>query len=190
MNKPEIRKLYLQKRMALTTHEYIRLSQSICDRFFSILDLSQIKVIHTFLPIDKNKEPNTWLIIDRIKKEFPNIKLSIPRINNQTGDLENFYFENHDQLKQNILGIPEPKQGLPTESKDIDLVLVPLLAFDDTGHRVGYGKGFYDKFLQTCHDKCRKAGLSFFEPVSSIGDVNPHDKKLDLAITPDKNYVF
>lgn len=190
MTKQEIRKIFLQKRFDLTAAHYLTFSQTICDRFFSTLNLSQIKVIHTFLPIEKNKEPNTWFIIERIRKEFLNIKISVPRINNQTGLLENFYFENHDQLKQNILGIPEPKQGMPTESKSIDLVLVPLLAFDDTGHRVGYGKGFYDKFLQTCHDQCRKVGLSLFEPIDSIDDTDKFDQKLDVVITPEKVYSF
>ncbi len=190
MTKQEIRKTYLHKRSALTAAEYLNISGRICDNLFSLLDLTSIKVIHTFLTIEKNREPNTWLIIDRIKKEFPQIKISIPRINNQTGGLENFYFESHDQLRQNILGIPEPQQGIPTESKDIDLIFVPLLAFDATGHRVGYGKGFYDKFLQTCHDKCKKVGLSLFPPLDSIDDVNNHDQKLDLAITPYKIHQF
>ena len=190
MTKPEIRKLYLQKRSALSAAECIDLSQQICNHFFSAIDLSSTKVIHTFLPIEKNKEPNTWFIIDRITKEFPKIRISIPRINNQTGGLENFYFESHEQLKQNILGIPEPEQGVPTEPEHIDIVITPLLAFDASGHRVGYGKGFYDKFLQTCHDHCRRIGISFFPPVDSIDDINQHDQKLDFAITPEKTYLF
>jgi 5-formyltetrahydrofolate cyclo-ligase len=190
MTKQEIRKIYLQKRSSLNAAEYLKLSQQICDQFFLEQDLTHIKVIHTFLPIEKHNEPNTWFIIERIRKEYTAIKISIPRINNQAGIIENFYFENHDQLKQNILGIPEPRQGIPTEPQGIDLVLVPLLAFDVAGHRVGYGKGFYDKFLQTCHDQCRKVGLSLFEPVDLIKDINHYDKKLNMVITPEKVYTF
>ena len=82
-----------------------------------------INIIHTYLPIEKNKEPNTWLIIDKIKKEFPAVRISIPRVRNNT--LENFFFEGIHQLEKNAWGILEPKEGMPTDVKKIDMVIVP-----------------------------------------------------------------
>jgi 5-formyltetrahydrofolate cyclo-ligase len=183
MTKEQSRKLYLQKRLGLSEAEFQRLSRRLTDNFFTSVDLSFIKVLHTFLPIEKQKEINTWLIIDRIKREYPHIRLSVPKINNQTSTIESFYFEDAQQLEKNTWGIMEPKQGIPTPTDKIDAVLVPLLAFDRKGNRVGYGRGFYDKFLSTLN--CKKIGLSFFPPVQSIEGMSPQDVPIDVAVTPE-----
>jgi len=190
MTKPEFRKRYLEKRKSLTEAECLHYNQQLYHLFFTHFDLSFIKVLHLYLPLEKNKEPDTWQILDRIRREFPHIRISIPRVNNQTSDLENFYFEGLHEIAPNTWGIPEPKQGIPTRSSEIDLVLIPLLVFDEHGNRVGYGKGFYDRFLKQCRKDCRKVGLSFFEPVEQITDVNEFDVKMDACITPSKVYTF
>lgn len=189
MNKQSLRKLYLQKRSELTPSEYEELNLRLCVNFFAQIDLSNVNVLHTFLPIKKFKEPDTWLIINRIKKEFPAIRLSVPKVSGQANDLEHFYIEDMQELPINDWGIPEPDFGATTLLAHIDMVLVPLLAFDIVGNRVGYGKGFYDKFLSTCSPECKKIGLSFFPPVESI-DVNEHDQPLDIVITPDRIFIF
>jgi 5-formyltetrahydrofolate cyclo-ligase len=190
MTKAELRKTYLAKRLALSESDYKKLNQKLCENFFASINLSEIKVIHTFLPIEKTKEPDTWLIIEKIGKEFPGISISIPKINNQTSNLDNFYYEGAKQLELNTWGIPEPKEGIPTPIDKIDAVLVPLLAFDMQGHRVGYGRGFYDKFLDQCPASLKKIGLSFFDPVQSIADINKHDHGLTHAVTPAKVFQF
>lgn len=131
-----------------------------------------------------NREPDTWLIIERLRREFPHIRLSIPRINPKNDVLENFYFEGLHQLEENNWGIKQPKQGTPTEGAKIDMVLVPLLAFDKRGHRVGYGKGYYDRFLTTCRPECLKIGLSLFPPLEKIPD-EAQDIALDGCVTPE-----
>jgi len=190
MTKAEVRKHYLQKRAGLAEPEYLQLNYRLCEQFFANIDLSFLKVIHTFLPIEKTREPNTWLIIDRIRREYPHIRLSLPRINNQAGEMEHFYFEGLHQLKTNTWGIQEPKQGVPTEPDKIDMVLVPLLAFDLNGQRVGYGKGFYDKFLPLCKPTCQRVGISLFPPIDKIDDVRAEDEPLTMAITPDEVLRF
>jgi 5-formyltetrahydrofolate cyclo-ligase len=184
MTKRELRKLYLQKREALSEAKYGQLTFQLYQNFFSSIDLSFIKVLHTFLPIAAKKEVDTWLIIDRIKREFPHIRISIPKVNSQTGVFDSFYFEGLHQLTTNEWGIQEPKQGIPTEPEKVDLVLIPLLAYDKKGHRVGYGKGFYDKFLATCRPDCKKIGLSLFEAQEKIADVKDFDVQMDHCITP------
>jgi 5-formyltetrahydrofolate cyclo-ligase len=190
MTKQELRQLYLQKRMMLSEAEYGQLTFQLYQNFFSNIDLSFIKVLHTFLPITSKKEVDTWLIIDRIKREFPHIRISIPKVNSQTGVFDSFYFEGLHQLATNSWGIQEPKQGIPTEPEKIDLVLIPLLAYDKKGHRVGYGKGFYDKFLATCKPDCKKIGLSLFEAEEKIKDVSDFDIRLDHCITPSGEVNF
>ena len=183
MTKSELRKLYLQKRLSISEEDYINFNAQICNQFFSTIDLSLIKVIHTYLPIEKKREPDTWMIIDRIKQQFPNIRISIPRVKNNV--LENFYFEEKNQLEKNNWGIPEPKHGIPTPTDKIDLVIVPLLTYDIKGHRVGYGKGFYDKLLVLCKPSCKKIGLSFFGETLNIDDVSRNDISLDSIIKPE-----
>jgi 5-formyltetrahydrofolate cyclo-ligase len=164
------------------------MNASICEIFFSSVDLASVKTIHIFLPIQKKREPDTWLIIDRLKSDYPHIKISIPKM---TGDhqLINYYFENRTQVRENQWHIPEPEFGVLTPTKAIDLVIVPLLVFDKAGHRLGYGKGFYDRFLSMCRTDCKKVGLSFFEPIESIA-FEKTDVALTCAITPTRSYAF
>jgi 5-formyltetrahydrofolate cyclo-ligase len=70
------------------------------------------------------------------------------------------------------------------------VVFVPLLAFDKQGNRVGYGKGFYDRFLANCKPETIKIGLSFFEVENEIADVFNNDIELDYCVTPNKIYTF
>ena len=188
MTKSELRKLYLQNRLSLSEADCLKSSRQICEQFFFNFDLSLLKVIHLYLPIEKNREPDTWLILDRIQREFPNVRISIPRV--RDNQLESFFFEGLHQLEKNLWGIPEPKQGVSTPTEKIDLVIIPLLAFDQIGHRVGYGKGFYDRFLKQCRSDCKKVGLSFFESVEKISDFQEHDITLTHCITPTKIYQF
>lgn len=184
MNKAELRKIYLQKRQALSEAEYAQLNFQLYQQFFANIDLSFIKVIHTFLPVASKHEPDTWLIIDRLRREFPHIRISIPKTDTRQNTLENFYFEGLHQLVTTAWGIQEPRHGIPTETEKIDLVLVPLLAFDKAGQRVGYGKGFYDRFLKDCKPDCIKVGLSFFEAEEKLEDTTELDVSLDLCVTP------
>ncbi|HRI78040.1 MAG TPA: 5-formyltetrahydrofolate cyclo-ligase [Cyclobacteriaceae bacterium] len=183
MTKKELRKIYSEKRTRLSPSVCEQYNLQIYNYFFASLDLSFIKVLHTYLPIKKNNEPDTWMIVDRIRREFPWIQISLPKVG-VDGNLENFYFEGLHQLQNNNWGIPEPRQGVPAPVEKIDLVIVPLLAFDNTGHRVGYGKGYYDRLLQRCRADCKKIGISFFDAVEKIDDVDSQDFQLNVCITP------
>ena len=187
MNKDELRKTQLAKRLALTENEHRELSIKISDLFFLSFDLSEVKAIHLFLPILTKREPDTWFIINRLREEFPHIHLVIPKVKGD--EMENILFEGNDQLENTKWGMVEPKSGVQVNPQEIDMVLVPLLAFDRYGHRVGFGKGYYDKFLATCKPTCKKIGISFFEEVI-IDDINPLDKALDRCITPMDVIIF
>ena len=190
MTKDDLRKQYLEKRHALTEAEYARLNVLLCDTFFHSVDLSMVRVLHTFLPMKKFNEPDTGLIIDGIRRAFPAIQLSIPKVNEQTGTLENYFLEGPDQLVQNKWGLSEPREGVPTPTDKIDMVLVPLLVVDKHGYRVGYGKGYYDRFLSTCRPDCKTLGISFFPPIESISGIEWFDRKLDMAVTPGQLFLF
>jgi 5-formyltetrahydrofolate cyclo-ligase len=104
--------------------------------------------------------------------------------------LENIYFEGLHQLKKNKWGILEPEQGVPTPTEKIDAVIVPLLAFDEKGHRVGYGKGFYDRFLAQCRKNCQRIGISFFSAATLIEDIDENDIQLTSCINPPGYDIF
>jgi 5-formyltetrahydrofolate cyclo-ligase len=81
-------------------------------------------------------------------------------------------------------------EGISIDAGLIDMVFVPLLVTDREGHRVGYGKGFYDKYLKQCRPDCLKVGFSYFDPLDAIEGKDEFDVPLDLCITPNKVYVF
>lgn len=189
MTKTEARKEFLKKRQALTDAQRDVLNLQLYNRFFASGFLDLVKTFHIFLSMERTREPDTWQLIDRIRREMPNIRLVIPRVNDE-GFMDNIYFEGLHQLKQSGKGILEPSQGVPATIIKIDMVLVPLVAVDEEGNRVGYGKGFYDKFLKECRPDCKKIGISFFEPVGKFSDVQEHDVPLDACVTPGEVVIF
>jgi len=179
-SKQLIRQAEVARRMALSAEAYEQLNRQLRNNFFSFVSLNDVKTLHVFLPITSKREPDTWLIIDRIADAFPQIRLVVPKMTG-TGILSHFYFEGRQQLKENHLGISEPKTGIEVAAAQLDMVLVPLLAFDRRGHRIGYGKGFYDRFLSRCRPGCQKIGLSLFEPVDSVFN-ETHDVALNAVV--------
>lgn len=190
MTKEELRDSFLKQRLALSEQSCSMMSHSIADRFLENIDLDRLNVLHSFIPLAKNKEPDTWIIIDWMQTKYPDVRISLPRVVIKTRTLQNFYFDGRFPLKKNKWGLEEPTEGEATDINDIDLVIVPLVAFDKKGNRVGYGKGFYDKFLAECRPDCTRVGLSFFEAVDSIDDINTLDMPLDHCVTPKNFYTF
>jgi 5-formyltetrahydrofolate cyclo-ligase len=188
MNKDELRKVFLARRLALGEHEHRALSLKISDLFFHTFNLATISHLHIFLPIKSKHEPDTWIIIDRIRKDFPHLNLVLPRVNGN--EMENILFEGDQQLQQTKWGMMEPKHGQAVEPEVIDMVIVPLLAVDQQGHRIGYGKGYYDRFLKLCRKDCIKIGVSFFDPEESITEKSTEDVLLNGCLTPSQYVVF
>lgn len=189
MTKAELRKLYLSKRAALPDDVYRTACDSIFSNFFREIDLTNVKVLHSYLTIAKNKEPDTMIIIQQLRTRYPDIRISIPKIN-KDDSLTSYYYEGRKQLADSAWGILEPTGGTITDPLEIDLVIVPLLTFDRHGHRVGYGKGFYDRFLKSCRPDSLKVGLSLFPPEEKIDDIAEFDRPLSLAVTPDDVFRF
>lgn len=190
MFKSELRKIYLEKRKDFQAEEIKEKSLQIAERFFKNFDLSKINYLHSFLPIERFNEIDTRLILHRVWFEFAHIETVVPRINFGTDELENLKFTPVSELIQNAWMIHEPAHNELVESEKIDAVLVPLLAFDGEGFRVGYGKGYYDKLLKNCRADCLKIGLSHFPPIEKIADVNAFDVRLDFCLTPDEIFKF
>lgn len=181
MTKQELRKLYKQKRKDLSFQEIESLQDRIYQQVFN-LDFSSVQNIHIFLTIEKQKEINTYPIIDFLRKQHKTILIS--KSDFTTATLTHYIFNEDTILEVNKYGIPEPKNAVPFNVKEIDLVFVPLLISDEKKYRVGYGKGFYDRFLSECKPNVKTVGLNFFSPVSLIEDVNEFDIPLQQIIHP------
>jgi 5-formyltetrahydrofolate cyclo-ligase len=183
LTKAELRTKYTNKRNQLTQAEYEMLNQQLLQQFKQ-LDLSGVNCVHLFLPIIKRREPDTFLIRNWLIANYPDIKRVFPKANFADNTLQNYADDHQLELATNAYGIPEPIAGNRVEVSIIDMVLVPLLAFDNQGYRVGYGKGFYDRFMATCRPDTRFIGLSLFDPVDQIDDINEWDRKIDLCLSP------
>lgn len=180
MNKSTLRKEALGKRNALSDDEFDELNKKLLAAF-KTLDFSNIKTLHIFLPILVKREPNTFLLIEWLQEKHPEIKIVVPKADFETNLMSNHLYLGAHDLMNNHYNIPEPK-NLIQFTKIPNMVIVPLLAFDKKGYRVGYGKGFYDRFLQNI--STQKIGLSFFDASEKIIDVHLNDIRLDKCITP------
>ncbi len=173
-------------RMALSNTEFEELNKQLLAQF-TRLDFTGIRTVHVFLPIAPKREPDTFILIDWLQQQHPEIQLLVSKSNFEQRSMSLHPYLGPNNLQIDPHGIPEPQQaeqfsGVP------DLVLVPLLAFDCRGYRVGYGKGFYDRYLAEI--ETQKVGLSFFAPTDTIEDIHPEDIRLDLCITPTEIFTF
>jgi len=194
MNKPllsksEVRSRYRQKRACLSDDDIERFNQHLLRRFTGFNFLN-IQFIHFFLPIIKRKEPDTYPMIHWLRKNHPEIKVVVSRTNTNTYLMESFLWDGSEKLQVNSWGIDEPVSGVRVLPQQLDAVIVPLLAYDTQGNRVGYGKGFYDRFLLSCRADCQKIGLSFFDPLQGTIDTDEHDVKLDFCISVERCWRF
>lgn len=189
MTKKELRTIYRDKRNVLSAQERTKLDDLLLIQFQKF-NLPFVNILLSYWPIEENNEPNAHLITDYL--EFKNLDLLVayPKTDFIIDEMEAVFTNEETEFLKNEYNIYEPESGNRMAPTDIDMILVPLLAFDKKGYRVGYGKGFYDKYLANCRKDCIKAGLSYFDPVDEITDKGDFDVPLDLCITPQSVYVF
>ncbi|WP_242083982.1 5-formyltetrahydrofolate cyclo-ligase [Aestuariivivens sediminis] len=187
VKKAELRKKYKALRHKLDPKDIEECSLAIANQLLK-LPIWNYSFYHIYLSIQELKEINTEYILNILSGKDKHIVIS--RSNFKTGTMVNFLLTDNTVIKKNSRGIPEPVDGIEIENTTINVVFVPLLAFDRVGHRVGYGKGFYDQFLGTCNPEVLKIGLSFFEAEDAIEDLNPNDIKLNYCVTPHTVYAF
>ena len=190
MTKSELRKVYLEKRAAMSAGEIDAASRAIAERFFSEVELTGVKKLHTFIRVARTHELDTSRIYYRLWKDRADIETYAPRIDLRGTKMENVFFHAASDLRENRWGIREPDGEQTASPSEFDIVLVPLLAFDAQGHRVGYGKGYYDRFLSECRPDCLKVGLSAFNAEVRIDDIHTADIRLDLCLTPNETIPF
>lgn len=187
MTKNELRKKYKKLRNDLSFETLEDLSLKIANQTLK-LPIWEHENYHVFLSIEEHKEVQTDVLLHILSGKDKNIIVS--RSDFETRKMTNVLLTDNVIIKKNEWNIPEPQNGIPVNNEIIDVVFVPLLAYDMQGNRIGYGKGFYDSFLADCKPDVLKIGLSFFDPETEISDAEPHDVQLDYCITPDKILDF
>jgi 5-formyltetrahydrofolate cyclo-ligase len=188
LKKDLIRKLYLKKRNELSPSKFDKDSKIIIDKTIEFIKKYNPKCIHCFLPISSKKEIDTLPIIKYCWEN--NIQVVIPVSNFELGTMKSAEFIPSTKTIITINNITEPIKPVWQKIKIIDVVITPLLAFNNEGYRVGYGKGFYDRFFYSLSNNIKRIGLSLFENCNEIENINEKDIPLTHCITPEKTCYF
>jgi 5-formyltetrahydrofolate cyclo-ligase len=188
MRKQEARALFQTRRAAVTPAEAAKLDDLLLISFQQA-PIPYLQNVLSFYPAEDKAEPDTFLVMRFLQFSNPGLSVAFPRIK-KGGEMEAIVPLHEDAFAHNAYNIMEPSAGEAVDPLLLDMVLVPLLAFDEQGNRAGYGKGYYDRFLARCRPDCLKVGISYFDAVTLLEDANEFDIPLDLCITPHKVYVF
>ncbi|GMQ28718.1 5-formyltetrahydrofolate cyclo-ligase [Algoriphagus confluentis] len=186
--KAQLRAVYRARRMGLSSNEVENQSKAIAKRVMEWLKIHpDIHHLHLFFPIIRFNEVNTFLLREELDKSGKTLYTS--RVNRTATELETLKLPKEAEFFEDEWGIPVPQESIQVSSSKIQLVFVPLLAYDGEGNRVGFGKGYYDSFLGSMDHPVIKMGLSFFPPEGKI-EAEPHDVSLDYCVTPEKIFTF
>jgi 5-formyltetrahydrofolate cyclo-ligase len=186
--KNELRQDYRQLRKQLSGDEVNDLSRKITKQLGIWLDGQEgLTHFHLFFPIAKFNEVNTFYIKQLLEQQDKTLFTS--QVNRDENRLDTLQLPPDAAFFLDEWGIPVPQESVRITSTKIQVVFVPLLAYDKSGHRLGFGKGFYDRFLASLDQPVLKLGLSFFAPEERI-PVEPHDIPLDYCITPGQIWSF
>lgn len=187
--KKELRVAYLQKRLNLSPGMHETLNNYLIHHCHSI-DYSSIEYVHLFLPILQKKEVDLYPLADFLRTFYPHVKIVLSKTDMKSREMSHYLWDKETVFEHHPYGMTEPAGGILVDPGMLDIVFVPLLVFDLSGNRVGYGKGMYDRFLKKCRQDVMKIGLSQFDPVAAIADVDKEDVPLDMVMTDEKIYNF
>ncbi|MEO1022314.1 MAG: 5-formyltetrahydrofolate cyclo-ligase [Bacteroidota bacterium] len=184
-NKKELRKVFKEKRAALPEDEWSRASRSIQNHTKAFILEKDIHRVHCFVSINSRKEPDTHGLIQWMLSR--GMQVFIPVM--QSGRmLIHHHLTQFSELEPNEYGILEPPI-IRGYQQDFDLIIVPMLAGDRNGYRLGYGKGYYDTFLSKESDTC-SLGLLFNDFLVEGLPVEAHDVSLSLYMSEDGPVLF
>lgn len=187
MDKEALRKKNKALRKELSPEERDQYSLEIANRAID-MDIWDYSYYHIFLPIELQLEIDTQYLLSILQGKDKHIILS--KSDFKSMEMTNYLLTDSTKIVVNAYGIPEPEGGIKIDPKEIEVVFLPLLAFDKNGNRAGYGKGFYDRFLAKCSDNVIKIGLSYFLAEKEIISLNETDLPMNYCVSPHKIYSF
>lgn len=141
MNKQELRRTIRERKRAMTEEEIVERSNALAEKFYNTPAYQAASTIYGYLPY--NQEVRTVPMLQRALDEGK--RVAVPKVYGE--EMRFIYLEDLTQVSKGYAGIPEPIADAPVAEDKQALVLMPGLAFDPQGHRIGYGGGFYDRFL-------------------------------------------
>lgn len=189
MLKIEARKIYNKKRAELSYTDKLKWDDLILINFQTI-DFPFLNYVLSFYPMEEKNEMNTFLLSDYLHFKNPSLQTCYPKTDFTHHTMQAIATGADAIFEGNAQNILEPVSGHIIPANEIDLMIVPLLICDVHGNRVGFGKGFYDRYLKSCRDDCITVGVSYFEPIDAIDDADEFDVPLNFCITPQQAYVF
>jgi len=193
MKKSEIREIALAERKSWTQQDFELKNVQLLNQIIEFVKpLPRNLMLMSFQSMEHQREVLTSPIHSLLINEPYYHQLIFSKVEKNTSQLIPYLTDKKSTFIVSDWGILEPTEetSVRLNPKDIDVVFIPLLAVDTQGHRVGYGKGFYDRFLARVKPDVIKIGLSLEEPIEPIEDLNPYDIALDFAITPEATYRF
>lgn len=180
MDKKEIRKIVKLKKSKLSNREVLVYSHKVCEKFLAQDFYKNAAVIYPYLAY------NTEIVTDEIIEQAwrDGKKVAVPKVLDD-GLMEFYYIDSFDVISEGYCGIPEPDGGIVAKDEKV-LILMPGLAFDREHNRIGYGGGFYDRYLERYADTdFVKVSLAYDFQIFDKLEVEEHDQKIDAVITED-----
>ena len=180
-SKQQIRERVRQARERLSGREVNYNSSLICEKLQAFPLFVDAKIIGGFSAI--RNEVNLRTVLEEAMKRK---KVSFPVVNKDRGELEFYVVQDYHSLRPRSYGIlePDPENAERVEENDVDLIIVPGIAFDEKGNRIGYGKGYYDKFLRGI--KAIKVGIAYEFQMIPLLPAEEHDLSMDFIITNER----
>lgn len=173
-----IRQRILAARIALGTPEAAAKSQMITAVLDTLNGLSTARVIMGYAPFRNEVDVMPWLLA----KLEAGVKILLPRVMAETGELEAVPLVPDDQMSVSKLGVSEPL-GSGIDPREIEAVIVPGVVFDRQGYRLGYGKGFYDRFLPRLKPATFCCGVAYEIQIVDELPREAHDYRLDCLVS-------
>lgn len=185
-SKSLLRKSILKKRDSIEPFLRYKKDELIIDRLTELKEFKEAKVILLYVSV--RSEPDTRALIRDCL--IAQKRIFLPRINKEKGELEIREISSIDQLKKGPYGIPEPDQDSPLRDiNEAELIIVPGVAFDRRGGRIGYGAGYYDKLLTGLKKEIPVVAIAYDDQIVEEIPLEPHDKLVDLIIT-DREVIY
>ena len=184
----QLRKQALAKRNDIPAEMRDAYSQIIRKKIIAYLDSISAKFVHTYIGF--GSEVGTRRIIDDLFER--NIKVAVPvtKSEGKAQQMIHSHIESLDSLSTGKFGVPEPENIKEIPIEKLDVVIIPIVAFDGLGMRLGYGKGFYDRFLSTLPKEIRRIGIAFsIQEMDKIPKM-PHDQLINNIISEQSNFIF
>ena len=193
MNKSIIRKKMKEQRKNMSVQERIKADDLIFERLLSLCAVKDAKWLYLY--VSYGTEVDTIRLIkhffkeNNFQKEVCQKHIAVPKVNGD--DMEFYEIFSINDLKEGYHKIPEPVGGQPVHAKDV-VMIMPGLAFDTSFNRIGYGGGYYDRYLKRNYetDNILKIALAYDFQVlkDEITDIEEHDKRPDIIITEKSIY--